>query len=331
MDKKGKVGTVIVMVLVMLAGIGMLVWGISGTNKRAKESKEYLETTGITIDVKTHRNKDSNGKSSGTTYSGVYSYIVDGVEYMVEDEVSTSNKPSVGEKKTIKYNPGDPSQAYVKGGASTSLILIGIGVLFIIVPFVMLIPLLGDNVNARLKDYLSSFLMGIIFAGMGFGLMFIAKPGIFVDIFLLLFGVVGIYLFFYPFYHMIFKRNEPYGQKIVTASQKEVSDPGRGSAVGDFVEEHSEQIDKGIDIAVSAAQKIEKGRNLVGNIVGIFMGAVFVIFPGYIMVSTFIPAALKSNDPGVYIFIAFTGVFVLVGIFSIIKCIKNVVGWFKDR
>ena len=44
----------------------------------------------------------------GTMYSAVYEYVVNGEEFRVTSNASTSWQPKIGETKTIKVDPDDP-------------------------------------------------------------------------------------------------------------------------------------------------------------------------------------------------------------------------------
>lgn len=66
-----------------------------------------VEVQGTVVRLEAHSSSDS-----GTTYSPVYSYTVDGQQYEYES-VNSSSPPSreVGEVATLLYNPDNPSKA----------------------------------------------------------------------------------------------------------------------------------------------------------------------------------------------------------------------------
>ena len=71
-------------------------------------------SNGIEVESTVVRLESSHSSDSGTTYSPVYRYIVDGQEYEYES-VNSSSPPShdVGEVVTLLYDPDDPGRARV--------------------------------------------------------------------------------------------------------------------------------------------------------------------------------------------------------------------------
>lgn len=208
--KKNNVFRNIILIFVMAAGITCLVFGIRNISERKAKEKYFLSERGIVSDVIIHKSeRKSSGKNvrnSSITYSGVYTYMVNGIEYTIKDSVSTSTKPTIGAKVEIRYNPDNPEDAFVKGRVFLGHLLVFLGILFTIVPLAILI-LSSNLLSETANTYVSSFLFSVFFMSMGFGLLYVLKPGFtVVGILLSLFGLLGIYMFVYPFIDWIKKR-----------------------------------------------------------------------------------------------------------------------------
>lgn len=205
-SKNKKIGNV-VFLLVMLIGIALLVFGIMKIRERSQKEKYFLSETGRVVDVIVKRSNKKKSSNTSVTYAGVYTYRVNGEEYKIQDEVSTSTMPIVGSEVTVRYNPDNPGEAFVKGRAYMGNILLFLGIIFIIVPFVMFLS--GTNIlSEKAKEYVNSYLFSFLFGGFGFGLIYLLKPGVsFVGVILFLFILLGVYLFVSPIIDFIKRRN----------------------------------------------------------------------------------------------------------------------------
>ena len=150
--------------LFVLIGIVMLYFGISNSFKNLSKTSNYVETIGYFVDYEMY-----NSDEDGTTYKLIYSYNVNSKEYTVSTDYGTNMIPKGGSSRTIKYNPSNPSEAIISGGSS-EIVLLLIGIMFTMIPFVILI-----NMSPKIKEKLdnlnfnvTTLLMGIVFLIIGF-------------------------------------------------------------------------------------------------------------------------------------------------------------------
>ena len=92
--------------------------------------KDYIVTTGYYTEYEAIKTEE------GLNYKLIYSYNVDGVDYLVETEYYTNNLPNEGAARNIKYNPLNHSQAIVVGGGAGDVLLL-VGFMFFIIPLVL--------------------------------------------------------------------------------------------------------------------------------------------------------------------------------------------------
>jgi hypothetical protein len=83
-----------------------------GTSLWYAYSSFMFYSGGVEVQGTVVRLEESSSPDSGTTYSPVFSYTVDGQEYEYES-VNASNPPThqVGEVTTLLYNPNNPEKA----------------------------------------------------------------------------------------------------------------------------------------------------------------------------------------------------------------------------
>lgn len=187
----------LLLTVTMLIGLAMVGIGIFSTIDRNKKMAEYETVRGNIVDCLEHRGEN------GTTYAAVYAYKVEGEEYTIQDAVSTSKVPRIGERVQVMYDPAAPENAFVKGAVTTGFVLILIGGMFFCVPFLMLVA--NSNIlSGKWKEGVQGLFMGVLFAGLGYGLCFGLKLGLSpAAIFLFLFGSLGVYGIAYSIYVMI--------------------------------------------------------------------------------------------------------------------------------
>lgn len=149
--------------LFILIGIVMLYFGISNSFKNLSKTSNYVETIGYFVDYEIY-----NSDEDGTTYKLIYSYNVNNKEYTVSTDYGTNMIPKEGSSRTIKYNPSNPSEAIISGGSS-EIVLLLIGIMFTMIPFVILI-----NMSPKIKEKLdnlnfnvTTLLIGIVFLIIG--------------------------------------------------------------------------------------------------------------------------------------------------------------------
>ncbi len=109
----------IITVVAILAGIGILIYGINSNIK----TKDYIETTAVVVDY---------DRDFDDTYSPIVEYNVSGKTYRSTSTSSSNNPDPIGTYITIKYNPNDPSEVSWNTGLSVVLVP-AIGILFIVV------------------------------------------------------------------------------------------------------------------------------------------------------------------------------------------------------
>ncbi len=149
--------------LFILIGIIMLYFGTSSLLKKVIKTSNYVETVGYFVDYEIY-----NSDEDGTTYKLIYSYTIDDNEYTISTDYGTDIIPKEGSTRNIKYNPDDPSQAIIIGGGS-EIILLLIGFMFTIIPFIMLInisPKIKEKID-KLNFNLITLLIGIVFLIIG--------------------------------------------------------------------------------------------------------------------------------------------------------------------
>lgn len=187
----------LLLTVVMLIGLAMIGFGIFSTIDRNKKMAEYETVRGNIVDCLEHRGEN------GTTYAAVYAYKVEGEEYTIQDAVSTSKVPRIGERVQVMYDPAAPENAFVKGAVTSAFVLFILGGMFFCVPFIIL--LVNSNIlSGKWKEAVQGFFIGALFAGLGYGLCFGLKMEISpATIFLFLFGSLGVYFMAYSIYFVI--------------------------------------------------------------------------------------------------------------------------------
>lgn len=239
----------------------------------------------------------------------------------------------------IRYNPEHPEIAYVGGRVWMGVILLGMGILFVLAATLGFVNG-GDGPRTAGRKLASGLLLGFIITCMGWGIIpllgdevhVISVPGIVLS----LFGIMGIVA--------MVKSVKDY-IAVKTGKASEVQDRSRSSQyqyeanarmtmswdgngavdnpVTDFYREHKEGIDTTI-------RTVQKGRNIVGNIVMIAVGGIFT-FSALLMIGGNILVLMANRDSGMvslpaYIMpIVMEGIFLAVGIFVIVKGIKGLI------
>lgn len=169
--------------ILILIGIVLVFLGIKDTVQLNMKTKHYEKTTGYLSDYIMDSEGGYNPKRkthSNPTYFLSYNYTVNGTEYTVTTDYSTSILPTIGTTREIRYNPSDPQIAVVIGpNGNTTMILVG--ALFAIVPCAFLIPVLSSGKKEKHKgkqhkklpiDGFRLFL-GLILAAFGYGALYL--------------------------------------------------------------------------------------------------------------------------------------------------------------
>lgn len=182
-----KVGRDVVFVFIIILGVGMFAFGVRGALARHHQKQYYQTVRGVIKEVYVHEG------DSGDTYSAEYYYEVDGKGYTIKDSVSTSNEIHAGRTVEIHYDPDAPEQAYVEGRMSAYGLLLILGLMFTLIPLIIFVS--GFTIGGAVIEVLQALLLGGLFSGLGFGLLFLVKPdGIVLPAILFFFGCIGICL-----------------------------------------------------------------------------------------------------------------------------------------
>ena len=240
----------------------------------------------------------------------------------------------------IRYNPEHPEIAYIGGRVWMGVILLGMGILFVLAATLGFVNG-GDGPQTAGRKFASGMLLGFIITCMGWGIIpllgddahVISVPGIVLS----LFGIMGIVVMVKSVkdYIAVKTGKAPEVQERSRSSQYQyeanarmaMSWDGNGAVdnpVTDFYREHKEGIDTTI-------RTVQKGRNIVGNIVMIAVGGIFT-FSALLMIGGNILVLMANRDSGMvslpaYIMpIVMEGIFLAVGIFVIVKGIKGLLG-----
>lgn len=333
-----------VLVMFMIIGLAMAICGIVMTVDRKQKDSYYGTVTGKITDVSHYTNSDGDDM-----YAAVYTYYVDDIEYTFTDDTSSSSRPSIGKRVDIRYNPAHPEIAYVGGRVWIGVILLGMGILFVLATILGFING-GDGSQTAGRKLASGLLLGFIVSGMGWGILLLLGDDVHVisipGIILCIFGIMGIVVMVKSVKDYIAVKNpqnlysgqmgshtESYqnAQYQDTSYQNTSYQDGtyqnsryQDNPVTDFYREHKEGIDATI-------KTVQKGNNIVGNIVMIAVGGMFT-FSSLLMVGGNILGLMANMDSGTvslpaYIIpIAMEGIFLAVGIFVIVKGIKGLLG-----
>ena len=123
-----KICTNVFCILCIIGGIIMLSVSTVSIFNYSNKISNYVETKGYFYDYSTY---------SDNTYTLIYSYYVNNIEYTVSTTYGTAMIPKQDTIKTVKYNPDNPEEAVIVGGESYKF-MIFIGILFIIIPIIIM-------------------------------------------------------------------------------------------------------------------------------------------------------------------------------------------------
>ncbi len=315
---------ILVLVMFMIIGLAMAICGIVMTVDRKQKDSYYGTVTGKITDVSHYTNSDGDDM-----YAALYTYYVDDIEYTFTDDTSSSSRPNIGKRVDIRYNPAHPEIAYVGGRVWIGVILLGMGILFVLATILGFING-GDGSQTAGRKLASGLLLGFIVSGMGWGILLLLGDDVHVisipGIILCIFGIMGIVVMVKSVKDYIVVKNpqNPYSGQMGSQNESYQNDQYQDNPVTDFYREHKEGIDATI-------KTVQKGNNIVGNIVMIAVGGMFT-FSSLLMVGGNILGLMANMDSGTVslpagiIPIAMEGIFLAVGIFVIVKGIKGLLG-----
>lgn len=335
--KKNNFGVNLFLAVFMLIGLALLGAGIYSTVDRNKKMNTYESVKGGIVDYIEKEGED------GTVYGAVYAYTVGGVEYTFYDEVFTNKMPQIGESVQIMYDPAAPENAFAKGAVSTGFFLILLGGMFFAIPLFIFIT---SNVRStgRWAESSQGFLVGLIFAGLGYGLCFGLRQGInFAMIFCFLFGSFGVFAMGYSVYNLFKPQKQDVAPCVnqnsdlrqdydmpVETGQDDFSAKPMQRESGEYREyekygEHAGYIEYG-----KYEEKIERAGNAVrtGVIIArgigrVIAGVICTGIGGFVISTVMNPNVEVSGMPRSAV-ASFFGIFVAVGVIQIIKGIKMI-------
>lgn len=317
--KKSNLSLILFLTLFMLVGLALLGVGIFYTVERNKKMNAYETVEGGIVDY-----IESKGEN-GTVYGAVYAYIVDGKEYTVSDETFTAKVPRVGERVQIMYDPAAPENAFNKDAVSHGFALLIIGGMFFAIPFLFLISINFSFSGGRLVEAFKSFLLGLLFAAIGFGLCFGLKREIdFATGFCFVFGCIGVYGMGYSIYTLFKPETEmPKADSLEDENvnlQQDFPVPDETLQDNNITEkipgEYKEKIERAVNV-------IDTGVNIVRAVVRIIGGLLFAGIGGVIIGMVMNPGVVVSGMPKSFVALFF-GVFVIMGVIQIIRGIKEI-------
>lgn len=312
--KKSNLTQNLFLILFMLVGLALFGTGVYKTVDRNKKMNTYEAVRGGIVD---YREKDGE---NGMVYGAVYAYTVDGREYTICDDVFTNKVPQIGKRVEIMYDPAAPENALVKGGVSTGFFLLLLGGMFFAIPFFLFITS-SCRFSGKWAEVSQGFMVGLIFAGLGYGLCFGLKQGIsFATIFCFLFGSLGVFFMGYSIY-VLFKPEKKKADPLANSNPQQASyympDEqfyGEVDPSAQLSEEHREKMEL-------VKNKIATGVNIAREIQRIAAGLIIFAVGGSMM-----GAILNTDSTATemsWAFIAlFPGVVAAVGLFQAVKGIR---------
>ena len=190
-------GTLVLVFLALGCGVLLIALGIGETVDYQRATAGYAVTEGQLIayqPMEAARYDPAKKKHIAATYVLVYGYAVDGREYQVATDYSTSALPALGNTREIHYNPQNPGEAVIRG-PNRHTALFFIGALFIAVPLVMGLALLqqlrGKARRPSSVDWLG-LIVGLVFVAFGWGALFMITGE---------WGPVGIWRYYTTSFH----------------------------------------------------------------------------------------------------------------------------------
>lgn len=159
-------------------GIGLFLEGITETIRYNKKTEDYESTQGTYIECEIYREARHVGRRyRSATYTLIYEYQVEGVRYTVKTDHGTGAIPKIGSVQEILYNPENPAEAVVTG-TNKPKILLFVGLLFILVPSIMVLAFFA--VSGKLGRYsfnIMDIIIGSVMLLAGFGVFYMIAGG----------------------------------------------------------------------------------------------------------------------------------------------------------
>ena len=164
----------------LVVGVFLLFFGVKGSVEWNNRTKNYEETVGYYVSYRIYTTDKYKPVRKHTfriynqnSYQLTYSYTVDGKEYTVSTDYGVGNLPDQGSTKKILYNPNDPEEAVVKGTNSNS-IMIGVGVIFTVVPLFFIFAFLAIQGHIKIGNInWIEVVLGLAFGAGGIGFLYL--------------------------------------------------------------------------------------------------------------------------------------------------------------
>lgn len=178
----------ILIILSFIIGVGLFLEGITSTIRYNEKTKNYESVVGYYKEYERHERNSVRGRRY-IDYL-IYEYQVDAVTYTVKTDYGSGVIPEVGTAKEILYNPENPAEAVITGTNGPKIMLF-IGLLFIMVPSVMVFAFLAamgklGNLGFNIMD----IFIGLVMLVFGFGFIYFMADG---------FSIIELFKRFGPF------------------------------------------------------------------------------------------------------------------------------------
>ena len=160
--------------LALFLGIGMLVQGVKEQMELKNRIAGYETVEGYFIDTGVYSQGHSTGRHHrAPSHYLIYEYHVDGVRYTVRTDHGTGAIPPLGHAKTIHYDPRDPAQAVVSGTNAPSILIV-MGLMFTLIPLVMMLAVLANTgALGRLTFNIMDIVVGLVTLVISVGFMYL--------------------------------------------------------------------------------------------------------------------------------------------------------------
>ncbi len=167
-------------IVVLLFSIIVLI--ISFTIPNNENRTNYKETTGYLIDYNEKNTydetifRDEGTPPEETIYTLIYSYVVDNHEYTVSSSITTGILPKMNSTRIIKYNPNNPSEAFIPSLSSISLFtflgIFGIVISLIVISYTIIKNITDINLKNRLTIILK-IIVSLVVIILGFAISYV--------------------------------------------------------------------------------------------------------------------------------------------------------------
>ncbi len=311
--------------LFIIIGLGLLFFGFKMTYEKKHVTKDYASTEGKFIGTSLY---SDGSQSNDTTYALTYSYVVNGVEYIISTDYGTSIVPKLGTGRTVKYNPENPQEAILTGMGGNALLLF-LGFMFTVIPSIIIYSeYFGANENSFNKNF-PAVIFGLVFTMIGGAVYWFFcyggslsirnafdNAGLLI-IFPIVFVTVGVYMLLRCFI----------GSKDDVKLTKEgycIPDMSRSQLPPADSEEYKEyEHDDNVEKVSDAVKKISPYADVIGSVYRLIGSVVVAVF----IITFFQKVSENASRIALIIFLLFDLLFLIA---SLISCIKFAV-WLKRK